>query len=142
MAEAIDNLAKNAVRSVQTGCELLMLSDKFLDEDKLIIPPLLAISKISNELSKYSLRSQCSIVLRSAEVKEVHHVCCLLSYGLDAVYPWLLLSEAVGADYENSDQIEKNVISAFHNGILKVMSKMGISTSTPTLSLKTWKSLV
>ena len=125
---AIDNLVTNVCRSVEAGCEVIMLRDTHLTQGKLIIPPLLACSKISNHLSKKSLRSKCSIVLKTAEVKEVHHVACLLSYGVDAVYPWLLLHEGIGERFEETDKIENNITQALHNGVLKVMSKMGIST--------------
>ena len=125
--------AEDAVRKNKT--KILILSDKKVSNDSIAYPIALAVSVVHHHLIKKGLRTDCSIIAESGEVREVHHFCVLAGYGAEAVFPYLALetvislaAELKGVNIKNHSLIEKNYISAVGKGILKVMSKMGIST--------------
>ncbi|MFZ2655321.1 MAG: glutamate synthase large subunit [Victivallales bacterium] len=131
---AIDNLCVEAEESVKKGRALIVLSDKDLPKDKSPIPSLLAVSAVNHHLIRCGLRTNTSIVIETGETREVMHFALLLGYGATAVNPYLAL-EVVG-NMVNKGFIEKadvtaameNYITSICKGLLKIMSKMGIST--------------
>ena len=130
---AIAKDAEEAVRNKQT--KLLILSDKKVSNNSIAYPSALAISVVHHHLIEKGLRTDCSIIAESGEAREVHHFCVLAGYGAEAVFPYLALdtvrslaTELKGINTKNFSLMEKNYITAIGKGILKVMSKMGIST--------------
>ncbi|MEM7395156.1 MAG: glutamate synthase central domain-containing protein, partial [Verrucomicrobiota bacterium] len=132
---AMNNLCKAAEDAVKEGASILILSDRDFDEENAPIPALLATAGIHHYLIRQGLRTRCGLVLESGEPREVHHYCCLFAYGAGAVNPYLafetlddlLLRGRLGEEATLEDAIEK-YIKSIGDGILKVISKMGIST--------------
>ncbi len=134
LESSIDSLCVQAEESVRKGKALVVLSDKDLPKEKSPIPSLLAVSAINHHLIRCGLRTNTSIVIETGEAREVMHFALLLGYGATAVNPYLALE--VVANMVNKGFIEKadvtgameNYITSICKGLLKVMSKMGIST--------------
>ncbi|MEN9946607.1 MAG: hypothetical protein RLZZ293_993 [Pseudomonadota bacterium] len=133
LLEAVDNLLTQANQLVKNGTKLLVISDQFIEEDQLIIPAVMAIGAIHNNLVANNLRHQVDLVVASATARDPHHFCVLLGFGASAIYPYLsyqLLAELHQAGYLSQDlnKLVSNYINSANKGILKIMSKMGIST--------------
>ncbi|MDC1035977.1 glutamate synthase central domain-containing protein, partial [Alphaproteobacteria bacterium] len=114
-------------------CNIIILSDRNLDKDNIAIPALLATSTIHHFLIKKGLRTKVGLVIETGEARRVHDLCLLAGYGAEAINPYLsfyTLSNIIkNSDYEISeDEAYKKYIKAVTKGMLKVMSKMGIST--------------
>ncbi len=130
---AIDRICNEAEKSIKEGYSFIILSDNGVNEEYSSIPALLAAGAVHHNLVRKSLRSQCSIIIESGEPKELHDMCVLLGYGVDAIYPYLAYDaikymvegNQINITYEKAIE---NYRKALHKGILKVMSKMGIST--------------
>src|SRR5204863_2553095 len=110
-------------------------SDRGVDRDKAPIPSLLATSAVHHHLIREGTRTQCGLVIETGEAREVHHFCLLIGYGAGAVNPYLafetladLHKEKLLPDGLSLKDAEKNYIKAANKGIIKVASKMGIST--------------
>lgn len=134
LSEAIEYLRKDVRSLVKSGQTIIVLSDVSLNEGTLAIPSILAVSAVHHDLINHDLRGKCSIVLESGEPREVHHFCVLLGYGADAINPYLVLDlvsygqKKHGLTSAISDRRRQdNYIQAVNQGLLKVMSKMGIS---------------
>lgn len=127
------NLFKSAEEAIQDGATLLVLSDREMSESSIPIPVLLAVSSLHHHLVKEGLRTKVSLVVESGEVREVHHFAALIGYGADAIYPYLtyktfeeaILDEHIKLSLSETIKTYKQGIT---DGIVKVMSKMGIST--------------
>ncbi|MCC6809051.1 MAG: glutamate synthase large subunit [Deltaproteobacteria bacterium] len=134
LAHAIDALCDAAVKAVDAGATILVLSDRETNADRAAIPSLLAVSSVHHHLIRAGRRTRCGLIVESAEPREVMHFCLLLGYGAGAVSPYLALASvrAMAQKGELSDpdplHAEKHFIKAIGKGVLKVMSKMGIST--------------
>jgi glutamate synthase (NADPH) large chain len=132
---ALDRLCRYAVDSVEDGFEVLILQDRAIDSEHAPIPSLLATATVHHHLIKKGLRGQVGIIAEAGDVWEVHHFACLLAFGATAINPYLALSsirdmkETGKIETEQShDDLKKNYIKAVNDGLLKVFSKMGIST--------------
>jgi len=134
LKEALDGLFARADKAIADGINILVLSDKMVDADHVPIPALLAVAGLHHHLIRRETRTNVGIVLESAEPRQVHHFCTLLGYGATAIYPYLayetlhrMADEGLLGDlgYGIAD---KHYIKAAVKGILKVISKMGIST--------------
>src|SRR5262249_20214359 len=130
---ALDRICREAEEAIAQGYSLVVLSDRACSADRVPISALLACGAVHHHLIRNELRTRIGIVLETGEAREVHHFCLLAGYGADAVNPYLafetLLSMKDELDEELSDkEIVKRYIKAVDKGILKVMSKMGIST--------------
>jgi glutamate synthase (NADPH) large chain len=123
LAKALDKLCRAAVQAIDDGRNILILSDRGCDAKHVAIPSLLALSAVQQHLVREGIRMQVGIVVETAEAREVHDVALLVGYGAAAVNPYLAL-DTVRALGGNS----KLYIKALEDGLLKVMSKMGIST--------------
>ncbi len=130
---ALDNLCREAEDAVDNGYNYMVLSDRGVSAKMAPIPSLLALSAVHNHLVARRKRSQIAIIVESAEICEVMHVALLMGYGASAVCPYMvfaILKDMVGRgklqlDYEGA---ESHYIKAVNKGMLKIMSKMGIST--------------
>ena len=133
LEKALDRLCLEADRAFKSGATILILSDRGVDESRVPIPSLLAVSALQQYLVRTKKRTSVSLILESAEPREVHHFATLLGYGASAVNPYLA-QEAVKYLCE-TDMLDKDypaAIDDYNNavlhGIVKTASKMGIST--------------
>jgi glutamate synthase (ferredoxin) len=133
LEDALENLLKIASTKVDKGDNILILSDRNVSIDKAPIPALLACSYVNSGLQKLGKRSRISIIIESAEPREVHHFALLFGYGASAINPYMvneiIEDEIVKIDpNSNTEDAIKNYNKAVGKGILKVMNKIGIST--------------
>ncbi|MFM8236241.1 MAG: glutamate synthase large subunit [Actinomycetota bacterium] len=131
---AIDNVRAQVSDAIAGGANLVILSDRYADAENAPIPALLVTSAVHHHLVREKTRTQVGLVVETGEAREVHHFCLLLGFGAGAVNPYLafdtlhdLLRDGVLADISERKAI-KSYVKAAGKGILKVMSKMGIST--------------
>jgi glutamate synthase (NADPH) large chain len=123
---ALDRLCMEATYAVLKDINLLVISDRNISKDRLPIPAALVTGAIHHHLVEHGLRMQTGIVVETGEAREVHHFCVLAGYGAEAVNPWLAFDTI--AALTDAEEAQANYIKAVGKGILKVMSKMGIST--------------
>ncbi|HEX5393162.1 MAG TPA: glutamate synthase central domain-containing protein, partial [Rhodocyclaceae bacterium] len=125
---AIERICAAADKSVANGYNVLILSDRAVNRERVAIPALLATAAVHHHLTREGLRTNTGLVVDSGSVREVHHVALLAAYGAEAVCPWLTLETI--ADFSGKDAKEalKKYVKAVGKGLNKVMSKMGIST--------------
>ncbi|MDB5020529.1 MAG: Glutamate synthase [Pedobacter sp.] len=131
LEKALDRLCRYAVDAVEDGFQVLVLSDRALDSEHAAIPSLLAVSTIHHHLIRKGHRGAVGLVVEAGDVWEVHHFACLIGFGATAVNPYLALETITGFEKETTLKTEKliqNYIYAVNNGLLKIFSKMGIST--------------
>jgi len=134
LEEALENMVETASKAIDEGTNIVILSDRKVNKDKAPIPALLACSYINNGLYTKGKRSQISIIVESAEPREVHHFALLFGYGASAINPYMV-NEIIEQQLEEQDITGLKFIDAVQNynkaigkGILKVMNKIGIST--------------
>lgn len=133
LREALDRLCKEAARAVSEGANYLVLTDRNVDASMAIIPSVLAVSAVHHYLISVKKRVQTALVVETGEMREVMHAALLLGFGASAVNPYmafailedLVAKQAVQLNYETA---EKNYVKSLCKGLLKVLSKMGIST--------------
>ncbi|HVI04852.1 MAG TPA: glutamate synthase central domain-containing protein, partial [Sphingomicrobium sp.] len=130
---ALKRLCWEATEAVLADVNVLVLSDRAVAEDRVPIPATLATAAVHHHLIRQGLRMQTGLVVETGDAREVHHFCVLAGYGAEAINPYLALEtlEALRARGEvglSGDKIRSNYIKAVGKGMLKVMSKMGIST--------------
>ncbi|TDO20602.1 glutamate synthase large subunit [Pedobacter duraquae] len=131
MAKALERLCRYAVDAVEDGFQVLVLSDRALDSEHAAIPSLLAVSAVHHHLIRKGHRGAVGLVVEAGDVWEVHHFACLIGFGATAVNPYLALETIRGFEEESAVSTEKmiqNYIYAVNSGLLKIFSKMGIST--------------
>ncbi|MDD6799409.1 MAG: glutamate synthase large subunit, partial [Firmicutes bacterium] len=133
LEKALDRLFVECDRAYKNGANIIILSDRGVDENHVAIPSLLAVSAMEQYLVRTKKRTAVSVILESAEPRDVHHFATLLGYGARAVNPYLA-HESIAALIENG-KLDKDTYTAIHDyneailhGILKIASKMGIST--------------
>ena len=134
LRDALNELCEKAEEAARTEQNVLILSDRGVDENHAPIPALLAVAAVHNHLINKVLRTEIGLILESGEPREVHHFCTLIGYGVTAINPYLALETVRDLQARKRlgditpEQAEKNYIKAAVGGIMKVMSKMGIST--------------
>src|SRR5579883_2574322 len=135
LERALDELCRSASRAVKSRYTLLILSDRGIDEEYAPIPSLLALSAVHNHLVREGSRTQVALIIESGEPREVMHFCLLIGYGASAVNPYLAIEtledQAARGNLSGGVAFEtalKNYKKAINKGLLKVFSKMGIST--------------
>lgn len=135
MQGAIERLCERAEAAVAGGYNIIILSDRQIGSDRIAIPVLLATAAVHHHLIRKGLRTSVGLVVESGEPREVHHFCCLAGYGAEAINPYLAFDTLLdmhkrGELPEEVDAYEvvSRYIKSLGKGILKVMSKMGIST--------------
>ena len=155
---ALDQLAADAVEAAKNGVKILVLSDR--DRlaatnaanaksgaslcnlcGKYCIPSLLAVAAVNKALTEAGLRSETGLVVESGEVLEVHHFAVLLGFGATAINPYLALGTVSELALNNAVQYSSNYISAICLGLMKIMSKMGISTLRSYRSAKIFEAV-
>jgi glutamate synthase domain-containing protein 2/glutamate synthase domain-containing protein 1/glutamate synthase domain-containing protein 3 len=129
MTWAVRRICEQAAEAIAYGANILVLSDRGVSRERAAIPSLLAVAAVHHHLVREGTRLQAGLVLESGEPREVHHFATLIGYGVSAINPYLMLESlqdvAASAALE---QAERNVVKAIGKGLLKTLSKMGIST--------------
>src|SRR3954468_5211466 len=133
LSNAIQRICLNATDAVLADNNILILSDRAVGADRVPVPALLAIAAVHHHLVRQGLRMQTGLVVETGEAREVHHFCVLAGYGAEAINPYLAFEtlEQIRVRQGLSlkpYEVQKNYIKAIGKGVLKVMSKMGIST--------------
>src|SRR4051794_37533379 len=135
LKRTLDGLCRRASLAIKAGYTMLILSDRGVDEEYAPIPSLLALTAVHNHLVREGTRTAVALIIESGEPREVMHYCLLIGYGASAVNPYLAIEtiEELAANGEFPQPITpenavKNYIKAVNKGLLKVFSKMGIST--------------
>lgn len=134
LREAMKKLYREAEEAIRSGASLLILSDRGVSETEAALPALLAVSGLHHYLVKKQKRHLSGIIIESGEVREVHQFACLIAYGASGVNPYLTF-ELIAREKDKGHLSEaslsgllENYINAVKKGLLKIMSKMGIST--------------
>ena len=127
LIDGIKKLREECEKSINDGYNILVLSDKKLKKGYIPIPSLLALSSVHHYLIRTGLRSNADLIVESGEPREVHHFCALFGYGASGINPYLAIETVLNTS-DNDDKAVQNYIKSTEYGILKVMSKMGIST--------------
>jgi glutamate synthase (NADPH) large chain len=133
MAAAVEALCCQADAAVRQGINIIILSDRRAGADRIQIPSLLACAAVHYHLIRVGLRTSVGLVVESGEPREVHHFACLAGYGAEAINPYLAFETLTAMKAElpqklDDKEIIKRYIKSIDKGLLKVMSKMGIST--------------
>ncbi|MBN1300131.1 MAG: glutamate synthase large subunit [Melioribacteraceae bacterium] len=131
----LDNLFVAADKAIEEGNTILILSDRFVDEQNAPLPSLLACAGLHHHLIRQGTRTKVSLVVETGEAREMHHFAVLIGYGANAINPYLTFESieelvnnnqlSVTADYKTA---ESNFLHAATKGLFKIISKMGIST--------------
>ncbi|MBL8642907.1 MAG: glutamate synthase large subunit [Rhodospirillaceae bacterium] len=134
MSAALKHLCAAAHEAVEKGFNILILSDRNVSRERIAIPALLATAAVHHHLIRMGLRTETGLVVETGEAREVHHFCTLAGYGAEAINPYLafetmkaMRGAQLPADMPD-EKLQKHFIKAIGKGMLKVMSKMGIST--------------
>lgn len=132
LSDALTRLEEAAEKAFEDGCTIIILSDREADKDNAPIPSLLAVACVQRHTVKKGERTRLSIILDSAEPREVHHISLLVGYGVTAICPYAALRAVrtmsrEGFVSKDEDTAEANYIHALEKGLLKMLSKMGIS---------------
>ncbi|MFN0148862.1 MAG: glutamate synthase large subunit [Dehalococcoidia bacterium] len=134
LERAMDELFAEADKAIASGAKVLILSDRGVDAENAPIPTLLAVAGVHNHLVREKLRTQVGLIVETGEAREVHHFALLIGYGAGAINPYLALDsidQMQGEGYfagEDGAELEHHYLKAIKKGVVKVMSKMGIST--------------
>ena len=135
LQKGLERLCRYAIDAVEDGFEVLILTDRAIDSEHAPIPSLLACAAVHHHLIRKGYRGQVGIIIEAGDIWEVHHFACLIGFGATAINPYLALStirdmklsEKIKTNLE-VEELKKNYIKAVCDGLLKVFSKMGIST--------------
>jgi len=133
MESALDQLCQKAQNVVRENHNILILSDRGVNADRVAIPALLATAAVHHHLIREGLRTEVGLVIETGEVRQVHDFCLLAGYGAEAINPYLVFESLSHmrhnfAEAISESEAHKRYVKAVNKGILKVMSKMGIST--------------
>ena len=133
LERAVERICNEATNAVLLDANILILSDRAVSPDRIPTPALLATAAVHHHLVRLGLRMQTGLVLETGEAREVHHFCALAGYGAEAINPYLAFETLEQIRIQRGMtlkpyEVQKNYIKAVGKGILKVMSKMGIST--------------
>lgn len=131
----IDLVCQAASKAIADNNQIIILSDRSTSATRVPISSLIATGAVHHHLVRQKQRSKVALIIETAEAREVHHACCLVGYGADAINPYLAIETLIRMSKEgllkkemSDEEIIKNYKYSVDSGILKVMSKMGIST--------------
>ena len=133
LATAIGELRERAADAIKHAFEILIISDRRIGPHRVALPNLLAVGALHHHLIREGLRTRAALVLEAGQPCTVHHFCTLIGYGADAIYPWLAYQSIAQMAHDSwfsgdGGEATARFKKAIEGGILKVMSKMGIST--------------
>ena len=141
---SIKSLCIEAASKVHAGCEILVIENTDISADYTAIPSLMITGAIHHHLIEAGLRRQVSLVIKGGDIIEAHHFACLISFGADAIYPTLAIESIQNWALQGQTDKKlavKNYIKAINNGLLKIMSKLGISTLNSYKAAQTFEAL-
>ncbi len=135
MEQALKQLCILAEKAINNGYNIIILSDRLVQSNRIAIPALLATAAVHHHLIRKGLRTSCGLVVESGEPREIHHFAVLAGYGAEAINPYLAF-ETLASLHANGEypaevdeyEVIERYIKAIGKGLLKIMSKMGIST--------------
>ena len=134
LKESLDNVRAKVSAAIRDGARIIVLSDRESDEQMAPIPSLLSVSAVHHHLVRDRTRTQVGLVVEAGDAREVHHMACLVGFGAAAINPYMAF-ESIEDMVDrgvitgiSSDKAKANYVKAAGKGVLKVMSKMGIST--------------
>lgn len=135
-SRAVRRICQSVSDAINENNKIIILSDRATSADRVAVSSLVATAAVHHHLVRQKERSKVALVVETAEAREVHHICVLLGYGADAICPYLALETLLKMNREKilsksdmtDDEVIKNYKKSVDSGILKVMSKMGIST--------------
>ncbi len=132
LEQALDQICSAAETHVREGRFLLLLSDRYLDQEKLPVHALLATGAVHHHLSQRGLRCDANILVETGTARDPHHFACLIGYGATAVYPYLVYQSlhdiARRGNISLQQQLGRSYRRGIRKGLFKIMSKMGISS--------------
>ncbi|HBR48876.1 MAG TPA: glutamate synthase large subunit [Nitrospira sp.] len=135
LGEAVDDLCKQASHAIKEGYKFLILSDRGVNEEWAPIPSLVGISAVHHHLVRECTRTEVGLILETGEPRDVHQFACLIGYGAGTINPYLVFESLVDMERDNylpegldAQTAEGKFIKAINKGLLKIFSKMGIST--------------
>jgi len=135
LASRMQAVCEEAEEAIERGFNIIILSDRRSGPRRVPIPALLAVAGVHHHLVKAGTRLRAGLVLESGEPREVHHMATLIGYGCSAINPYLMLDSVIDLvtegrvpDMESPERGQRNVVKAIGKGLLKTISKMGIST--------------
>lgn len=134
LVERLEEIRREVSEAIANGARIVVLSDRDADADNAPIPSLLLTSAVHHHLIRERTRTQVGLVVEAGDVREVHHIALLIGYGAAAVNPYLAMETAEDLVHQGviknitPEKAVRNLIKALGKGVLKVMSKMGIST--------------
>jgi len=136
LTDALETLCERAEAAVESGVETLILTDRSINHERVGIPSLLAVGAVHHHLGSRRIRMKTSLVIDTAEARDTHHMACLIGFGATAICPWLAhetVRELVERNPKKKfdgisvDEALSNYHKSLEKGVLKIMSKMGIS---------------
>ncbi|KAL1683582.1 hypothetical protein EV122DRAFT_257975 [Schizophyllum commune] len=132
---ALERVCSEAMEAIEDGMKVIVLSDKATGPERVPLSAIIACGGVHHHLVAHKMRAKVALMIETGEARDVHHCCVLLGYGADAICPWLMMEtihkvgrEGLVKDNKTVPQLMENYRHSLDNGILKVMSKMGIST--------------
>ena len=135
LAPAMEVLCRAADEAIDNGAKVLILSDRGIDAEHAPIPSLLAVAGLHNHLVREKKRTQVGLIVETGDAREVHHFALLIGYGAGAINPYLALDSLAQVQADGfieasvpADELHAHYLKAIKKGVVKVMSKMGIST--------------
>jgi glutamate synthase (NADPH/NADH) large chain len=133
LLNALDRLQEDVINAVKDGHEIILLSDKNVSREKIPIPSLLAVAASFSALKKRDMANRASLIIQTGEARDSHHFACLIGYGASAIHPYLALATIYELCKKGDiiipfEKAALNYKKAIEDGLLKVISKMGIST--------------
>jgi glutamate synthase (NADPH/NADH) large chain/glutamate synthase (ferredoxin) len=135
LGAAVDNLCREASQAIKDGFKFLILSDRGVDGEWAMIPSLLGIAAVHHHLVRECTRTEVGLILETGEPRDVHQFACLIGYGAGTINPYLVFETLVDMERDNylpegldAATTEGKFIKAINKGLLKIFSKMGIST--------------
>ena len=135
LGAAVDDLCRQASQAIKDGFKFLILSDRGVNEEWAPIPSLLGIAAVHHHLVRECTRTEVGLILETGEPRDVHHFACLIGYGAGTINPYLVFETLVDMERDgylpeglDAATAEGKFIKAINKGLLKIFSKMGIST--------------
>ncbi len=142
--KAIKEICRLAIKYIREGTKILRITDHNLNASNIAIPSLLLTGALHHYLIKKGLRKEVSLIVECGDIWETHHYACLLSFGADLIYPSLVLQSIDAMSHEreeDSEKLQKKYINAVNKGLLKIMSKLGVSTLASYKGAQTFEAL-
>eukprot|EP00038_Savillea_parva_P027849 m.61807 g.61807 ORF g.61807 m.61807 type:complete len:2109 (+) comp8048_c0_seq1:137-6463(+) len=128
LKQGLDRVCNEAAAAVEKGINVIILSDAKASPDRVPIPSALVVGAVHHHMVRLCQRTRIVLVLDSGEAREVHHMCVLIGYGADAIYPREAFRTIEAIEEIETKTASNKFVKALHKGILKIMAKMGIST--------------